>query len=112
MNKKKMWVPIVRSLVLVVALLVLPVSAQAGPMQGADVSAIASERPTLDTSPLAQLWNQLLERVGLASGQSSKDATSPAPPTTLEPFSSQELTTQEAPLENGGDLRTSIDPAG
>ena len=112
MNMKKMWVPIVSSLVLVVALLALPVSAQAGPVRGADVSATASEGPMLEVSSLERLWNDLLAVVGLASGENSQAPADPGPSTTLGPDSSDDLTTQDAPADNEGDLRGTIEPDG
>lgn len=100
------------SLVLAVALLGLPVCVQAGPVQGADVSATAPEGPTFDTSSLAQLWNELLVAVGLGSGPSTPDTLDPAPSAPVGSSPTEGLITEDAPLENQGDSRSAINPAG
>lgn len=100
------------SWVLAVALLGLPVCVQAGPVQGADVSATAPEGPTFDISSLAQLWNELLVAIGLGSSPSTPDTLDPAPSAPIGSSPTEGLTTQEAPLADQGDARSGIAPDG
>lgn len=112
MKTKKVWVPFVGSLVLAVVLLGFPVSVQAGPVQGDDVSATAPEGLSLDTSSLAQLWNELLVAVGLASSQNTPDTLDPAPPIPIGSSPTEGLTTEEATIDTQGDWRGTIQPDG
>jgi hypothetical protein len=112
MKIKRMWVPLVASLVLVVALSGVPASSQAGPVQGAEVSATVPEGPSLDTWSVAQLWDALLHAIGLGSSSSLELPTDPGVPIAVGPSPTDQLTTQDAPLDNQGEAGPQIVPDG
>jgi len=111
-TEKKTMVKLVGSLAVALALLWIPVSVHAAPTQGDDIVS-EMEDGLLASFSLETLWNQLLSVVGVGSSQSPSQGEVPDNPTLgVDPTSTDSLTVEEAPVDDQGDMRATINPDG
>ena len=108
MNTKNTWVKCVGALVVIVALMGMPVAAQAAPVQGGGDENSTQWMSVDWYSGLSQIWDSLKVALGMQSEPETPRTPIVSPPNPQ----SRETLTQERTLDEHAEASPAIDPIG